>query len=342
LFLSRWLREPVRKLAAFLGIGAPRALAPTPEEPPVPGPSLATATAPDGRDEPQLEPPAAPPPESGRVEDSEPGAAGLAPIAAVATRPDGAALQHAAEADSQIVVAPDPEVEALLEKIAGVESMLAELVARQADMQQVLQAFQLRQYQVLGDCLAEVLRLRLEHAQAVAARSGLADDAARARRAADDLAGLSDALSPARHAPPELDDATRDELKRLYRTVAMRCHPDRVGEADKAVAHERFQRAQLAYRNRDLAALNALGAEMDLEPGAAAQPTGPAAAAELSRRLVAMRNAAADLILAIQTLQLDADYRRALARDDWDDYFDDARASFEHECAALREAIAAL
>lgn len=98
----------------------------------------------------------------------------------------------------------------------------------------------------------------------------------------------------------------------------------------------------MAYRNHDLAGLNALLAEMNRESGAVSRTAERPAATELSRRLMAMRNAAADLILAIQTLQLEPDYRRALARDDWDDYFDNARASFEHECEELREAIAGL
>lgn len=321
--IARWLRQPLRRLAALLGIStAEQATA-------VPVPPVHSAASVDSIAASPVVEPSPEPLETALVTTN----------GAEATE---AATPAEAEAEAQIVVVPDPEVEALLEKISGVETMLAELVARQADMQQLMQDFQLRQYQALGDCLAEVLRLRHEHAQRVAARSGLAEDAARARRAADDLAGLTDALEVAQHAPPELDDESRDELKRLYRAVAMRCHPDRVGEADKALAHERFQQAQVAYRNHDLAGLNALLGEMNRESGAVTRPAEFPAATELSRRLMAMRNAAADLILAIQTLQLEPDYRRALARDDWDDYFDNARASFEHECEELREAIAEL
>lgn len=329
-FLSRWLREPLRRLAALLGMRAAE------EAVPAPAPLAA------GRAEPvaiEIEP--------ARPTDVGPDdGAGWSPTQPDAPLPETeteseSESESEAEAEAQVVVVPDPEVDALLAKVSGVESMLAELAARQADMQQLMQDFQLRQYQALGDCLAEVLRLRHEHAQRVAARSGLAEDEERARRAAEDLAGLNDTLSVAHDPPPALDDDARDELKRLYRAVAMRCHPDRVGEADKAVAHERFQLASTAYRNHDLAGLSALLAEMDRESGAVAKPAAPPAA-ELSKRLLAMRNAAADLILAIQTLQLDADYRRALARDDWDDYFDSARASFERECEVLREALAEL
>lgn len=329
-FLARWLREPLRRLAALLGMRAAQESVPT------------TAPAAENRVAlVAIEPQPARPDDVGPADE-----AGSAPVRPEVSLPEPVVEaapdpKAEAEAEAQIVVVPDPEVDALLAKISGVESMLAELVARQADMQQLMQDFQLRQYQSLGDCLAEVLRLRHEHAQRVAARSGLAEDEARARRAAEDLAGFNDTLAVAHEPPPALDDDARDELKRLYRAVAMRCHPDRVGEADKALAHERFQLASTAYRNHDLAGLNALLAEIEREAGAVARPAAPPAA-ELSKRLLAMRNAAADLILAIQTLQLEPDYRRALARDDWDDYFDSARASFEQECEALREAISEL
>ncbi len=241
---------------------------------------------------------------------------------------------------TRLVASPDPAVEALQTKIAGVETLLADLVARHADMQQTLHDFQLQQYSALGDCLAECLHLRHEYARRRAERSGLAEDAEKARQAAAERADYAKALDSTPSTQPELDDATRDELKRLYRSAAMRCHPDRVGEADKAQAHDRFQRAQCAYRDHDIAALRELLQEMDAQiPAATATAETPTA---LTTSLSAMRNAAADLILTIQTLQIDDDYRRAQRRDDWGDYFDAARVSFEAECRALRAAIGAM
>ena len=234
---------------------------------------------------------------------------------------------------------PDVEAEALLQKIAGVETMLAELTARQAEMQQVLLDFQVQQYRVLGDALGELLRLRHEYALKLAESSGLDEDAQAARRAAEAREGFAGTLNDAAQSAPELDEASRDELKRLYRSVAMRCHPDRVGEAYKTRAHEHFQRAQKAYRERDIAALSALLREIDEQGTRTPEASASAGAAALKRTLSAMRASAADLILAIQTLQLDEDYRRAQRRDEWEAYFESARAGFAIECQALREAI---
>ncbi len=242
----------------------------------------------------------------------------------------------------QLTEISDPAVEALQAKIDGVEAMLAELAARHAEMQQAVEDFQWQQYSVLGDCLAECLRLRYEHARLRAERSGRAADAEKARQAAAERDDFANARASAPPAQPELDDETRVELKRLYRAVAMRCHPDRVGEADKAQAHQRFQHAQRAYRNNDIAALRALLHEIDAQSPATTSTARSQTVAALTRTLSAMRTSAADLILAIQSLQLDDAYRRAQRRDEWADYFAKARAGFETEIDALRAAIIAM
>ena len=367
--LLRWLGTSLRRLAGLLR-GSPAAHAvpgqvsvpagseqPGPESAPAaeiggPGTTAVDALAP--RADPRTVPPAAAPdmaePEAqpeAQPETQPETQPGLPPEAEVeADLEREAEREPAPEAtpESAVLTVPDPEVELLLGKIAEVEGMLADLTARQAEMQQLVHDFQVAQYRVLGDSLAELLSLRHEYARALAASSGLEGDAEKARRAAEQREAFSETLDEAAQARPELDTDSRDELKRLYRSIAMRCHPDRVAETDKAAAHERFQRAQRAYRDRDTGALHALLRELDAQltatPGAA-HAAAPGAAA-LKRTLSAMRGSAADLILAIQTLQLDDDYRRAQRRDEWDEYFESARSGFEIECEALRRAIEAL
>ena len=367
--LLRWLGTSLRRLAGLLR-GRPAAHAvpgqvsvpagseqPGPESAPAaeiggPGTTAVDALAP--RADPRTVPPAAAPdmaePEAqpeAQPETQPETQPGLPPEAEVeADLEREAEREPAPEAtpESAVLTVPDPEVELLLGKIAEVEGMLADLTARQAEMQQLVHDFQVAQYRVLGDSLAELLSLRHEYARALAASSGLEGDAEKARRAAEQREAFSETLDEAAQARPELDTDSRGELKRLYRSIAMRCHPDRVAETDKAAAHERFQRAQRAYRDRDTGALHALLRELDAQltatPGAA-HAAAPGAAA-LKRTLSAMRGSAADLILAIQTLRLDDDYRRAQRRDEWDEYFESARSGFEIECEALRRAIEAL
>jgi hypothetical protein len=63
--------------------------------------------------------------------------------------------------------------------------------------------------------------------------------------------------------PVELSVAQLDELKQLYRKLAMQCHPDRVQDAHKANAQVFFQQLQLNYKKNDLISLKNLKLEID-------------------------------------------------------------------------------
>ncbi len=224
-------------------------------------------------------------------------------------------------------------------KIDDVARKIEQLDERHAEMALRLQDFQLAQYRALGAILAECLGLRHAVARRKAELSGDAGDRAAADAAARDQADYDARLDSGEAAADALDEDEREELKRLYRNAAMRCHPDRVAEDDKAHAQARFQQVQGAYRRGDLAALRALLHDLDATPLAGRQPASGDDAEALRRTLSSLRGRAADLILAVQTLQLDPDYRRALDEGSWQTYFDEAHAGFELECEALRQAL---
>ena len=60
------------------------------------------------------------------------------------------------------------------------------------------------------------------------------------------------------------------------------------------------------------------------------------------RRDAKLQVQVADLMLAVQTLQLDPGYRKAVQVERWEADFAAARACFEAECEALRAQIASL
>ncbi|HMY79082.1 MAG TPA: molecular chaperone DnaJ, partial [Thauera aminoaromatica] len=66
------------------------------------------------------------------------------------------------------------------------------------------------------------------------------------------------------------------------------------------------------------------------------------ASSAVRRRVAELQTRVADLILAVQTLQLDPAYRRAVQVERWETHFAEARAGFEAECESLREQIAGL
>ncbi len=253
------------------------------------------------------------------------------------------AIESDDAAAEPVVAAPDPDADKLLARSALLQGQMLDLSARLADMQHRVRAFEHQQYLALGEVLHECLRLRRAYLQLKAERSGVAADLDEARKAGEAFDTYRRTAEEAAQAPPALDADALDELRKLYRTAAMRCHPDRAAEADKASAHGFFVRVQEAYRARDAEALRRIVGEM--KAGAGSQREGPAASrnhAGIRARVGELQNQVADLILAVQTLQLDRIYRQAVRIEDWDEYFAHARAKFEAECDALRAQIVAL
>lgn len=239
-----------------------------------------------------------------------------------------------------VIALPDPEVEALQVEIAVLKGKIADLSARRLEMEQLVQRFEYSQYQVLGERLVENLRLRHEYLKLKAARSGSPEDLEAEQEAAAELEAYHRVREEGmRQAPASLADKDLDELKRLYRAAAMRCHPDRVAAADKAAAHDFFLRAQTAYRQNDLDGLRLLHRQLTGEGdlSGAASSTGNAEVLRLF--LSDLQDRAADLILAIQTMQLDDGYRKARQVNCWDDYFTSVREILDAESHGLKQKI---
>lgn len=234
-------------------------------------------------------------------------------------------------------LAADRELEAIRSRVASMEKQVVDLETRKAEMEQLLDEYAFCQYRALGELLGEQLRLQHQLLQLRAERSSRLED----RQAADAAGDEYQAYQQARYDPaaPQvaLADDEREELKALYRAAAMRCHPDRVGEAEKALAHQMFLRTQDAYRHRDLEAMRLISRQ--LAAGTTPSPTsdGSTPRKRLEALLESLLDKGAGLLLAIQSIQMQAQYRRARHREQWDDHFAAARQQLEGECAALRQ-----
>lgn len=238
-------------------------------------------------------------------------------------------------------LAADHELAAIRSRVASMERRVVDLETCKAEMEQLLEEYAFCQYQALGDLLGEQLRLQHQILQLRAARSSSQEDRAAADAADEEYRAYEQARDQPAVPPVALADDERDELRALYRAAAMRCHPDRVGEAEKALAHEMFLRTQDAYRRRDLAAMRLISRQ--LAAGATPSPTsdGSTPSERLEVLLESLLDKGAGLLLAIQSIQMQAQYRRARHREQWDDYFAAARQQLEAECAALRQQLAA-
>lgn len=237
-------------------------------------------------------------------------------------------------------LAADPELKAIRSRVASMEKQVVNLETRKAEMEQLLDEYAFCQYQALGELLGEQLRLQHQILQLRAERSSKLEDRQAADAAGEEYQSYQQAREQPAVAPVVLADDERDELRALYRAAAMRCHPDRVGETEKALAHEMFLRTQDAYRRRDLEAMRLISHQ--LAAGATPSPSsdGSTPRERLEVLLESLLDKGAGLLLAIQSIQMQAQYRRARHREQWDDHFAAARQQLEAECAALRQQLA--
>lgn len=185
---------------------------------------------------------------------------------------------------SGIVRARTPEEEELalrLAELGELESELAERELALAMLTRELHLFEWRYLGALGALYAELDDLLAEIAEALAAQTPddprAQEEAAQARARAEESAGASESH---RAAPPDRVEPSED-LKRLYRQVARRVHPDLAATAeDRARRTKLMAEANVAYENGDEERLQAILAEWEEGPEAW---QGEDAAAQLER-----------------------------------------------------------
>lgn len=220
------------------------------------------------------------------------------------------------------------------------ERRIVYLETRKVEMEQLLDEYAFCQYRALGELLGEQLRLQHELLRRRAERSAKAEDRQAADAAAEEYRAYQQARSEPAAPPATLPDAERAELKAMYRTAVMRCHPDRVGGADKTRAHVLFLRTQDAYRRRDLETMRLITRQL-----AAGDLPAPAGDESTSRErleglLDSLMDKGVELLLAIDSMRQQGQYRRAKQqRENWEAHFATARQRLEGECALLRRQI---
>ena len=273
----------------------------------------------------------------------------LAPIAAVLERLRVGAWAAALE-QIQAVLArglalaawQDPALAELRLELLTLEAQIVALSSEQAELERQIEAFAHQQHVAIGEVMAECLHLRWEYWRLRAERSRAeADQTAQAEAEADQAEFQRDreAFEQAPR-PATLDADQQQELKRLYREAVMRCHPDRVTEADQAAAQTIFVQVQRAYQQSDLDTLNRL--HRHLTEG---QPFPDPAQVwteqdQVRGRISRLRLEVERRLAEIRALRASETYQTLAAQLDWAGYFATVRQRLEQECAALRQKIA--
>ncbi len=222
------------------------------------------------------------------------------------------------------------------------------LQAELDELQRTLQSFDRQQDAAIGDLLREFLDLKRQYLAQMHARFGGAERQAQAQQADESFSRYSESHpdDETHDAPPELDPQAQLELKRLYRKLAMQCHPDRVDTPeDKQHAQALFQRLQRSYQASDMTGLQSLEAQLALGHGAASgKLAGSAAAASRPPAQWAMELSALQSTLAqqhAQRLQIlqSATWRTLATQSRWDLWFAQQAKHLETEVARYREAL---
>lgn len=222
------------------------------------------------------------------------------------------------------------------------------LQAELDELQRTMQSFDRQQDAAIGDLLREFLDLKRQYLAQMHARFGGADREAQARQADESFSRYSESHpdDESKVAPLELDPQAQQELKRLYRKLAMQCHPDRMDTPeDKQHAQALFQRLQRSYQASDMPGLQSLQAQLALGHGATSTKlTGQAAAASRPPAQWAMELSALQSTLAqqrAQRLQIlqSATWRTLATQSRWDLWFAQQATQLQTEVQRYRQAL---
>jgi hypothetical protein len=271
----------------------------------------------------------------------------LAPQSAAV--PAGATPETPLVASSQaLVLSADLQARSAVWQSELLQCHSLALQAELDELQRTMQSFDRQQDAAIGDLLREFLDLKRQYLAHLHTRFGGAEREAQARQADESFSRYSESHpdDESTVAPLELDPQAQQELKRLYRKLAMQCHPDRVDTPeDKQHAQALFQRLQRSYQASDMPGLQSLQAQLALGHGATSTKlAGHAAAASRPPAQWAMELSALQSTLAqqhAQRLQIlqSATWRTLATQSRWDLWFAQQATQLQTEVQRYRQAL---
>ncbi len=166
-----------------------------------------------------------------------------------------------------------PEERELAAKKADLTALESQLAERELDLATLrgeLRAFEQRYLRIAGVKFAEIDDLEAQIVEALN-RQNASDETTRqravdARTKATESAGATGALA---QQTPAVDFTPSDDLKRLFREIAKRIHPDlTTDDAERATRNQLMAEANRAYADGDEARLRAILNEWETSPDA--------------------------------------------------------------------------
>lgn len=214
------------------------------------------------------------------------------------------------------------------------------------EMQRTMQSFDRQQDAAIGDLLREFLDLKRQYLAQMHARFGGEERQNQAQQAEESFSRYTESHPTEERldAPPELDAQAQQELKRMYRKLAMQCHPDRVdSELEKQRAQALFQRLQRSYQASDLRGLQKLQAQLEMgqNPDGHPTPTGAAsrAPAQWAMQLSALQSTLTQQLAQRREILQSATWRTLITQSRWDLWFGQQAKHLEAEIQRYRQAM---
>ena len=235
--------------------------------------------------------------------------------------------------NSMLTEYQDPEVAGLQMELASLEFALTELVAEKGEALRKIAEFNAAYMANLGELMEKILHLRLQQEEARAAHAE-DDELKKARNQYEEFTQQK-ADTPQ---VQSLDHEQKNELKKLFKQAAHKCHPDRLPDDKKEDGARMFQELEAANRKNDLARVREICQQLQAGDWTADAET-VTDKEILRQRIESTRERIAAVQAEIDALAADETWRliESLAAEgaDWDAYFAEVKASMEAKLAEM-------
>ena len=241
---------------------------------------------------------------------------------------------------ARLTVYEDPLLAALRLEVRDLQYRLVAVTTEMADAEQLLSTYSHAFAQQLGALTADILRLKQEYGHRHRQDSAHAEaEYEEARRRYHDF--HQEYTAEAEKTVLPLDAAGQQILKKLYRRCATLCHPDKVSESLRTRAEAAFKRLHTLYEQQNLAAMEALAAELAqgvFDPAAAPSPAVSDRAALQAHRDYLTRQLA-QALADLTALRASPTFQQVSALPDLAQHFEQLRAELSQELARWQQLV---
>jgi len=250
-------------------------------------------------------------------------------------------LEAFLQLQARLTIYEDPLLATLRLEVRDLQYRLVAVEAELAEAERTLSHYNHAFAQHLGALTADILHLKQEHARRQRQQSAYAEtEYEEARRRYDDF--RHEYAAEAEKMVLPLDAAGQQSLKKLYRHCATLCHPDKVAEHLRPQAEAAFKRLRQLYEQQDLAAVEALAAEL---AQGIFDPAAPEAAktdrAALQARRDHLARQLAQTLAALAALQANPTFQQVGAITDLEAHFQRLHAELSLELSRWQQLVPA-